>query len=131
MAAASAPLLPTPFHSARKRCMHACRVRQWLQLNIALAVGQAVRCAPSYNFLSRSITLTIDAMEDTRLNRSPVPREDLLLHQLALETIAGAPARFFTGRSTMQVREMQVGIRMAIHWLGDRSGAPCAGYAWQ
>jgi len=58
----------------------------------------------------RSITLTIDAMEDTRLNRSPVPREDLLLHQLALETIAGAPARFFTGRSTMQGRADGVAV---------------------
>ncbi len=42
----------------------------------------------------KSITLTINAALDTRLDKAQVPKSDLLLHMLALEQIASQPAKF-------------------------------------
>ncbi|GAX82845.1 hypothetical protein CEUSTIGMA_g10271.t1 [Chlamydomonas eustigma] len=41
-----------------------------------------------------SITLTINAAQDTRLDRAQVPKSELLLYMLALEMIACQPANF-------------------------------------
>jgi len=44
----------------------------------------------------KSITLSISARHDTRLEQDAVPKADLLLYSLALEHVAGQPASFIS-----------------------------------
>ncbi|KAG1658925.1 hypothetical protein FOA52_003095 [Chlamydomonas sp. UWO 241] len=58
----------------------------------------------------RSVTLTVSTREDTRTNRDDVTRDELLLHLLALETLARAPAHFVAAR--MQGRTSGVAVSL-------------------